>query len=298
MVYPGVQAVRMLDSPDSEKWLGRDASSPASAESVVAIAVFPRAMEAFLSLIGSPPCRASEEAEARTKAMEQATGARGPGTHESDSASGYAYSRSGRVGEAAEETSESCRCYRNGGTGSAGAAAGEPTESAGHDPWEALEALRPRPVRLPPVGDPTRSPEDSLCDDMPDPLGAALLLCEALRSEERLSAAVVTRLGQCCGWVLEYLASLVPGWVEAASDLIGQDLEGNGISGEESTQKHLRVVAALCNDIAVALAVYFTHRALEGDIEEAQVCMKKGHGRIPSISCYAWGRLPICCAYV
>lgn len=204
-----------------------------------------------------------------------------------------------------------CRCYKGGGGGGdvseeggggagqkgtlsslsvtrvAGAAVVAEAVEAGrrHDPWGALEALRPATL-------PTRQERntgggegDSIDDGGAgeggrgcqgggaledtggvDPVGAVLLLCEALGCEGRLAIEVSARLDQCCGWILDHLAALFPSWVEAAAVASA----GTGPASKDIILGE-GVATALCAEAAAALGLFVIRRALRGEFEEAQV---------------------------
>lgn len=103
-----------------------------------------------------------------------------------------------------------------------------------------------------------------------DPLGAVLLLCEVLRGEERVSAAGAvgpTLQRECCGWVLDHLAALFPGWVETAACAGGAVDAVRGATGQG-------LASALCGEVATALGVFVCRRALNGEFQEAQARLR------------------------
>lgn len=115
-----------------------------------------------------------------------------------------------------------------------------------------------------------------------DPLGAVLLLCEVLRSEGRVSAAaeaVGPRLRlqrECCGWVLDHLAALFPGWVDTASVSAAGDFVGAATDARAASAQG--VAPALCDEVATALGLFVCRRALNGEFQEAQV--RQGKARL------------------
>lgn len=266
VVYRGTDAVLALRDPDVTG--GRGDGGRASVAVIMARAVFPRAVEAFLSILAPAPC------------------------HGDDSRPG----NTGPRGEGAEGGSASCPCFAFGDARCpSGTAPARPTEPMGHDPWDALEALRPTrppgkeflPGRQPGGGglpSPGRdAPPDPLRRDSggagagdgsahPESLGAALLLCEVLRAQERLSETVAARLDLCCAWALEHVAGLFVGWVETASASAGRERERDPEAGGESkSDVELAVAAALCDAVATSLAARLTRLGLGGQMEEAQV---------------------------
>lgn len=265
--------------------------------------VYPRTTEAFLSTAGPPPCfqrgggsggggdggggRAVEGAK-KVAAGAPVPGAAEPGDarvgagRKSNSGSGDV-AGGAWLGEGREEGC-GCRCYEGGP--SEGGGAGEKTSAlerrGRHDPWEALEALRPkehvladssggRTTGLGEVdkdggGDGGGNAEAGAADAV----GAVLLLCEALRSEGVLSESVTSRLSECCGWVLSHLAALFPGWVESASAAAMQTGDARAPM-EEARQEQLDLAVALCDEAATALGAFVSRRALSGEFDEAQV---------------------------
>ena len=258
---------------------GAPAGAPAGAAlsgSVAGEIVYPKAVEAFLSTTGRPPCFQSARARKSTAAA---------------AAMETNYTSAGSGGSSSPART-SCRCYE----GTPGTLSGRT-----HDPREALEALRPASrtppqhrlhrTDSPPPGESSRSShggsestgvkssEQGGADDYDgggkepaavmavptDPLGAVLLLCEVLRGEDRVSAAgaVGPRLQrECCGWVLDHLAALFPGWVETAA-CAGDAVGALRASGQG-------VASALCDEVATALGLFVCRRAVNGEFQEAQ----------------------------
>lgn len=272
-MYPGlVASLRRSVGVD-----GAPAGAPAGAAlsgSVAGEIVYPKAVEAFLSTTGRPPCFQSARARKSTAAAAMETN----------------YTSAGSGSSSPARTS--CRCYE----GTSGTLSGRT-----HDPREALEALRPASrtppqhhlhrTDSPPPGESSRSShggsestgvkssEQGGADDCDgggkepaavmavptDPLGAVLLLCEVLRGEGRVSAAgaVGPRLQrECCGWVLDHLAALFPGWVETAA-CAGDTVGALRASGQG-------VASALCDEVATALGLFVCRRAVDGEFQEAQ----------------------------
>eukprot|EP00752_Nemacystus_decipiens_P009138 g8162.t1 len=297
-VYPGLVA-----SPRENVGVdGAPAGGPAGAAlsgSVAGEIIYPKAVEAFLSTTDRPPCFESPGDRIPTAAAATATMETNSTRISSRSSSGSSH-----------QAQTSCRCYE----GMAGALSGW-----SHDPRQALEALRPATRSpLPPQlrrTDPT--PEKSSrvghsgdgsaaaglsghggADDSDsgggepatatatavDPLGAVLLLCEVLRGGDRVSAAGAvgpTLQRECCGWVLDHLAALFPGWVETAS-CAGDAVDVGRSSGQG-------VALALCDEVATALGLFVCHRALTGEFEEAQVQLIEGCACHPHPVCReAW----------
>lgn len=232
-MYPGLAALRTQQRSSDPDHVDTTLLS-----GVVAGLVYPRAAEAFLSTAEPPPCHHQPFAI----------------TPSGSSSSGSSSSGSSGV----------CRCYERGvaeeGEGGvragveAGLSSSSSERSRRHEPWEALEALRPtRLAPSPQTGHSTtdavaaaaseapgaglgsaagRSGEDirdsgaTSCNEgeegprAVDSLGAVLLLCEVLRCEGEgrrvLSHSITSRLPECCGWVSDHLAALFPAWVEEA----------------------------------------------------------------------------------
>lgn len=273
--------------------------SPAGAAAGVALSlsgsvageiIYPKAVEAFLSTTDRPPCCQSAGGGIFTAPAAE--------TAETNSTVESNGSASNRSSAAAGLPPISCRCYE----GTTGKLSGRR-----HDPREALEALRPA-SRSPPQqlhltgANPGKSGrshgggQDASAgpgfsgrggvDDveggseeepptMPevavDPLGAVLLLCEVLRGEERVSAVEAvgpTLRRECCGWVLDHLAALFPGWVDAASSA---SAAGGAVDAATDVWASGQGVAsALCDEVATALGLFACRRALNGEFREAQ----------------------------
>lgn len=111
-----------------------------------------------------------------------------------------------------------------------------------------------------------------------DPLGAVLLLCEVLRRSEGrwtststpASPSILRRRERCCcAWVLDHLAALFPGWVEAAS--VADAAPGTAASADHAGVAGRELASALCNEVAIALGLFVCRRALSGEFQEAQV---------------------------
>lgn len=269
-------------------------SSPLSG-SVAGEIIYPKAVEAFLSTTDRPPCWQNAGGRIST------TAARAVETNSTGNSS--AGSSGSRRSSSSPPPEISCRCYER--------TAGE-LNGRRHDPREALEALRPA-SRSPPQhvhragsnpgktsrsngrhGDGSARPgsegkgvvdggdggseEQKTVEEVAvDPLGAVLLLCEVLRGEERLSAAgaVGPRLQrEFCGWVLDHLAALFPGWVETASSSSSSAGDGDGDGDGDATDGRAsgRGVAAsvLCDEVATALGLFVCRRARSGEFQEAQ----------------------------
>lgn len=246
--------------------------------SVAGEIIYPKAVEAFLSTTDRPPCSKSASGRILTAAAAMKTSSTSTSTSTSNGSS--------------SPVQRSCRCYEE--TGTTGDLSGRC-----HDPREALEALRPA-SRSPPhpphrtdstpgdssrgnhgrggSGEPGSSGKGGADDSdvgsgepamavAVDPLGAVLLLCEVLRSEERVSAvgAVGPRLQrECCGWVLDHLAALFPDWIEAASTA------GDVVDADAGRSSGQGLASALCDEIATALGLFVYRRALNGEFQEAQ----------------------------
>lgn len=277
-MYPGLLA--SLHAQDS------DGAGTALSGGVAGGIIYPKAAEAFLSTTDRPPCCQTASAAAAIGGVSSAASV--PNAN-------------GARDAAAPTAPASCRCYEGG-------EAGGGLSGRRHDPCEALEALRPACRPPPPPPQQTRNGADrgnggrgrggaagvgtgsagtgGVNDDgerpstaaaAVDPLGAVLLLCEFLRGEERASAAAAVGPGlrrECCGWVLDHLAALCPGWVEtasASSSAAGAGVDA-GASGEE-------LPAALCDEVSTALGSFVSRRALNGEFRRAQV-REKGEERV------------------
>lgn len=281
--------------------------------------VYPQAKEAFLSLVGPPPC---SETAASNGPHPMAAGSTAPIAAVKGTEGGALVAPScagpetiGGVGAGSEAQGAGvrgaggggdCTCYEGGVVAREGDETASKSAAAAavqrHDPWEALEALRP-PKAIVKAKEP-RSTDSSVRSGAhvagaseldrgrgggdpgagADPLGSALLLCETLRFEGRLAEALPPRLAECCGWVLDHTAALFPGWVDAAigasgtaagagrggsaggSPVAAATAGGGGSVGGEGV-----VAAALFDDAAAAIGACVSRRALNGEFEEAQV---------------------------
>ncbi|CAB1100640.1 unnamed protein product [Ectocarpus sp. CCAP 1310/34] len=267
-VYPG-----LLASLRARDVVGDDATTTGG---VAGCIIYPKAVEAFLSTTDEPPC-----CQSGVSAIGHGENAsRSPPTNsrkasplvDAGGSSCAAFSSAGRVAERERNLRRSCRCYEGATTG--------PLSGQRHDPWEALEALRP-PNRPPLITDPTRtssrsSDSSTATDDSRDaahdlqsspavdPLGAVLLLCEFLRrgygAAPAAGGARGPRRETCCAWVLDHLAALFPGWVDSAA--------GGGGQGGAS--------AALAGEVSATLGVVVCRRAMDGEFQEAQVQLIEG----------------------
>ncbi|CAN0162492.1 unnamed protein product, partial [Ectocarpus sp. 13 AM-2016] len=263
-VYPG-----LLASLRARDIIGDDATT---AGGVAGCIIYPKAVEAFLSTTDEPPCcQSGVSATGRGE-----NGSRSPPTSSREDSplvnaggsSCVAFSSAGGVAERERNLRRSCRCYEGTTTG--------PLSGRRHDPWEALEALRP-PNRPPLVTDPTRTNDLSIATDdscdaahelesspAVDPLGAVLLLCEFLRrgygAAPAAGGAQGPRREACCAWVLDHLAALFPSWVDSAAAAGGQ----GGTS------------AALTGEVSATLGVVVCRRAMDGEFQEAQVQLIEG----------------------
>ncbi|CAN0345817.1 unnamed protein product [Ectocarpus sp. 12 AP-2014] len=241
-VYPG-----LLASLRARDVVGDDATT---AGGVAGCIIYPKAAEAFLSTTAEPPCcQSGVSATGRGE-----NGSRSPPSSsrkasplvDAGGSSCAAFSSAGGVAERERNLRRSCRCYEGTTTG--------PLSGRRHDPWEALEALRP-PNRPPLITDPTRTSSRSndsstATDDSRDaahelesspavdPLGAVLLLCEFLRRGYGAATAAGGARGPrreaCCAWVLDHLAALFPGWVDSAAAAGGQGGTSAALTGEVS----------------------------------------------------------------
>lgn len=283
-----------------------DGNGPAaSVAGVVARAVFPRAVEAFLSTIETPPfCGSGSETVGRKMGRDVAATMPATGTCDTShrGANGgkaaIATSRDDdlrpdarsakRARNVAEEEKPShpCRCYDGkGSVEPVGSAAGKTNAPRRHNPCDALEALRFEfPLSPGGAASAASSPRDMSADhlspvdgDAVDKeigdldavgLGSVLLLCRALRSEARVSDEVDAKLRESCGWVTGYLGKLFVGWLEAASTLCESDAGKDEVG---ACEKDLDVATALSGEVSSALGTYVTGRARRGDVEEAQV---------------------------
>ncbi|CAM9884361.1 unnamed protein product [Pylaiella littoralis] len=308
-VYPGLLAsLRVKNGVDYAGAAG--AAGVGFPGGVAGGIIYPKAVEAFLSTTDRPPCCQSADvcrdgggASAAAATEVEANSAGGNGC-----AAGVSATRAAAGATAAATTARmaagtgSCRCYEQ----TTGAFAGRK-----HDPWEALDALRPA-NRLPlPWTDPNRGrnskshgenasgaggipaggtggadncgsdadggegPKVSSSAAAVDPLGAVLLLCEVLRREGWVSAAAAVaapRLRrECCGWMLDHLAALFPNWVEVESFSAGDP----GAAADVRNSEH-GVAAALCDEVAAALGLFVSRQALNGEFQEAQVQLIEG----------------------
>lgn len=312
-------------------------SETASLSTVTARAVYPKAAEAFLSTVDTPPCMPHGVSAARTRVAraDDASKANGKSNSSSDA------ERTGFRREA----EHACMCYAGGAMETNNGSEkmlspSSPRARRRHDPWEALDALRP--PRLSPLprrihrgfaatrgdtgdgqakdstdalrsgsdrrdrnnaeegGDIAVGPpivRDAKNEDV-DPLGAILLLCEAMQCEGRFSDAMSAGLPECCGWVLDHLATLFPDWVEAAvagpangeerrPECGGDKTRGSPLAEAKTSAIDSAddvagdgAVAVIFHKIAMALGSLVSRRAQHGEFEEAQVGMRRG----------VWGR--------
>ncbi|CAM9538538.1 unnamed protein product, partial [Hapterophycus canaliculatus] len=340
--YPGLLASRRAQDGAG----ARGGSSVTASGSVAATAgvaggiIYPKAVESFLSTTDRPPCCPSAGAgAARPVATAARTGAN-DGVAVSGEPAGdvtdnvLAAEEAGTAGAAAAtaariaerrgaastrrsdaEPPVSCRCYE-------GAAAG-PFSGRRHDPWEALEALRPpgrgpsprTPSPPPPptpssrTGDLTNETLDNCGRINPDPggggkspavdpLGAVLLLCEVLSrgygrwiSPAAPEAPMILRRreGCCCAWLLDHLAALFPGSVEVAPATdVAPSVAACAFAAPGSVLGR-EAASDLCNTVAVALGLFVSRRALDGENQEAQVQLIEGCACHPHPLCReAW----------
>lgn len=195
--------------------------------------------------------------------------------------------RAGSISTESEVSESTCRCFESSSNGGEGV----PLRLRQHDPWECLEALRPgRPPGESRSGGATEKSRANVrngaADEedrsgrsnggrlpVEDTVGAVLLLSEALRSKEKLSGTVSSRLFECCAWVLDHLAALFPIWVEAATAGSGMDGGQGGSSGGDVFAGDSMAVA-LCDEAGITLGLFVARRAMTGNFEGAQVRAK------------------------
>lgn len=281
------------------------ASALLSLAGVVAGVVYPRAVEAFLAALGPAPCAAGDSDGATPRNAEHVLSTAVADSHgDSGAADGVVHNKKQSSVSYDKDGEVVCRCYE--GIAEVGVEEGEKSRAAGrykrrrrqHDACEALEALR-HPAQLlrqqwaaaPGLTDQegrammvsaavmenytdssfAGSSSNPNSDDATDlSIGTVLLLCEVLRcGESRLSTSVSARLLECCGWLLEHLSSLFPGWVEKAAAETEQLREGT--SAEACWDESERMFLALCHEAAAALACFVGRRAVNGEFDEAQV---------------------------
>lgn len=255
-IYPGVVAHQSAGKNASAS---TGASPASSLPAVVAGRLYPQTKEAFLSICGPLPCF-----------VHRAGG--------------------GSISTEPEVSESTCRCFESSSKPGKNGGEGLPSRQR-HDPWESVEALRP--VRPPGESRSGGTAEISRSnvrngaaeeengsggsngDRLPveDTVGAVLLLCEALRSKGKLSRTVSSRLLECCAWVLDHLAALFPGWVEAATAGSGLDGGVGGSTGSDAFEGDT-MAAILCNEAGIALGLFVARRAMTGDFEGAQVRAK------------------------